>query len=133
MEKFQISYIKEDEKEVLPLMEALEKKGYSFYIDNTSPHEDVILFLFSKKTRIEDVFLEIPFLKKENSHSAFHSLKVMPFYLYHSSLEDPEETLSEDDCLYMELFSGEFKPFGCDLDSQDPLFEFDRILESYSE
>lgn len=133
MEKLQISYIKEDEKEVLPLLKVLEKKGYSFYIENTSLHEDVILFLFTKKTMIEDVFLEIPFLKKENSRSSFHSLKVMPFYLYHSSIEDPEETLSDEECLYMELFSGEFKPFGSDLDSQDPLFEFERILESYSE
>ncbi len=133
MNNLQISYVQEDEKEVLEVLEALRKKGYSFFCDNTTLHEDVILFLFTKKTKIEDVFSEIPFLKKENDKSSFHYLKIMPFYLYHSSKEDPEATLSEEECLYMELFSGEFKPFGADLDSIDPLFEFDRILESYSE
>ncbi len=129
----QVSYVHEDEEEVLPALETLKKKGYSFFVDNSTLHEDVILFLFTNKTKIEDVFSEIPFLKKESENSAFHSLKIMPFYLYHSSKEDPEETLSQEECLYMELFSGEFKPFGYDLDSLDPLFEFGRILESYSE
>lgn len=97
-------------------------------------NESLILFLFDEETTKEECFAEFPWLLEQLEYSTISKFRIMPILAYHSSKAEPESLFDgELGEFYEEVFSGEFKPFGWDLDSPDPMVEFDRILESYLE
>lgn len=119
------------------LAKALRKEGYEIWGvegDDIDPKEIVILLLTSSTDK-EDLLSTQTWLAKQFDYSSFKGFRLMPLLIYSSSKEDPEEICEGPFGEMMEeLISGEFKPFGWDLDFDGNIKEFKRVLEeSYSE
>ena len=130
------SFAKEDQDEAITALARLKAIGYSCQKIDTLPCDssEVILAFFSSKTDIVSFWKAFPWLKEQQEFSSCPYLHVMPFFLYHGQKEDPEEAFNGPaGTLYESVFSGEFKPFGWDLDSPCPEKEFQRVLEDYEE
>jgi hypothetical protein len=134
MTELQIAYYEKTKDYALLLNELLSKKGYktTFIQNQLQNPEGVILFLFDSNSK--DIIHFFPWMREQNRNSTLPYLKILPIFFYHGKDIDPEayfeETIQE---VYEEIFSGEFKPFGFDLDSINPLMEFDTILDNYQE
>lgn len=134
--KLQFAYTPSDKDVALQVKDKLQSLGYELTLLEDKPvdEEGVILALFTSDTKEEEFLTSLPWLAKQQEYSSIHYLKVMPFFVYHSRKEDPEEAFEGNAGeLYDEVFSGEFKPYGWDLDSSTPETEFARVLENYSE
>lgn len=133
---FQLGYGKSDSKDVLLFIKSLERLSHSVFIVNDVLLDEngLILVPFSSRTDLGELLSSLGFLRRQKEFSSIPYLKIMPVFLYHSSKEDPE-TAFEGNAgeVYESIFSGEFKPYGWDLDSQNPEAEFDRVLKSYLE
>lgn len=130
-----LTHTEKDKAEALKVIERLKKLSYDI-IDTKQVVDEskVILILLSEKTIEEDLFKEIPFLQEQWKYSSRKHLKLMPFFVYHSSKENPEKAFEEHVMdIYEDIFSGEFKPYAWDLDSDHPEVEFERVLDEYSE
>ena len=125
-----------DEKTSSSLFDLLAKQGYEVRpVSSSIQPDELVLCLFGESAKAED-FLSLPWLKEQSDYSSYRYLRVLPFFVYRSSETDPEEAFENglgDEV--EEVFSGEFKPFGFDLDDVDfSLKELDRIIEeSYLE
>lgn len=117
------------------LCSLLEKQGYvlHYVLDDDFINDKVILLPFVIETKKED-FLSLSFLKNQYEKSTIQHLKIMPVFIYDSRQINSEEAF-EDKIgeIYDDVFSGEFKPFGFDVEDKYPLKEFERILEQYDE
>lgn len=135
MTELYLSYTQRDKSEALEVIQRLRRISYDpIETDSIVDKSKVILILLSRKTKKEELFREIPFLGEQWKYSSRRHLKLMPFFVYHSSKEDPEVTFEDNVMdLYEDIFSGEFKPYAWDLDSDNPEVEFKRVLEDYSE
>lgn len=132
MEKLlQIAYESVNEAEVEAVKKELKKQGFSLVDANKEVNPDhVVLVFLTPKSRLDSLMKEIPWLQGQYEESSFKYLRAMPFIPYHPSKEDIDDLfdagLGE---LYEEVFSGEFKPYGWDLDDPDTIKEFLRVLE----
>lgn len=115
--------------------QALLASGYAIKANPLPVNpEGLTAIILSEDTTLEGLFESAPWIKEQYEYCSYPYLKMMPVFVYDSRKEDPEEAfegpLGE---LYEELMSGEFKPFGFDQAKENPLEEFQRILESYLE
>lgn len=124
------------EKELAAKVAAsLEKNGFKTKVINekVDPAHVTLVFL-GLNTTAKSLLKAQPWLKQQFEFSSIQGLRVMPFIPYHASFEDIDELwearIGE---VYEEIFSGEFKPYGWDLDHEDTIIEFKRVLEEYSE
>ena len=132
----QLGYGKSDSKDVLLFIKSLERLSHSVFIVNDVLLDEngLVLVPFSSKTDLGELLSSLGFLRRQKEFSSIPYLKIMPVFLYHSSKEDPEEAFEGNAGeVYESIFSGEFKPYGWDLDSRNPEVEFDRVLKSYLE
>lgn len=129
----QIAYSDSDKKIVNKVIKELEINYKLQRIIENPISDDVILAMFTKQTEESQFLSSLPWLKKEREFSSISHLKVMPFFIYDSKVDDPEKIFeSKTGELYENIFSGEFKPFGWDINSLDHK-EFIRVLAEYSE
>ena len=134
METLYIYASKEDKNNAERFNSALNEAGYSSVLASSSPKEnDFVLLILSSDTTKESLLSSCPFLLEQFELSSFKGFRLMPVLVYSSKVGLDETWDSGVGDIYDELISGEFKPFGFDLDSKDPLKEFPRILEEYSE
>ncbi len=133
MTDFSFCYTKNEELDAKEVVSCLKNVGYKFD-ENKVDFNKVIIICLNKDSKKDDVLNSYPWLKDQFFYSSENYLKIMPLFIYHSNDEDIEK-LFEDNVgeLYEHIFSGEFKPYGWDLDSKNPEIEFDRVLEQYSE
>lgn len=125
--------LEKDEAEIL--ISVLKRLGYEFIpLEVSIVRERVILLPLTIHSEKKTLMEENLWLKDQYRNSSVLHLKVMPVFLYHGKDEDAE-TLFEENVqdLYEEIFSGEFKPFAWNLDSEAPVAEFERVLNEYSE
>ena len=135
MEKIQLASLLDSRIEKL-FLTTLSLAGYDIEkIQEEIDPERLVLVCFDENAKEED-FLSFPWLKKQNEFSSYHYLRVMPLFVYRSSISDPEEVFEEGLGDEIEaVFSGEFKPFGFDYDNVNAsLDELKRVIEeSYLE
>ena len=133
MTDFSFCYTKNEEFDAKEVVSCLKNIGYKFD-ENKVDFNKVIIICLNKDSKKEVLLNSYPWLKDQFLYSSENYLKVMPLFIYHSNDEDIEK-LFEDNIgdLYEDIFSGEFKPYGWNLDGNNPEREFDRVLEQYSE
>lgn len=134
MDKIQFAFSANQKEIALEAMEALHKAGYEteMAIESIDPNR-IVLLLLSEGVTAEGL-LSIQWFKEQFDYSSYPHLRMMPFLAYHS-IEKGYEELWEEGIgdVYDELISGEFKPYGWDLDDPDSKIEFARVLEDYEE
>lgn len=129
----QIAYSDIDSKYVLDVIKQLKSEYHLTRIYSDPLNDDVILAIFTKFTKKDNFLSALPWLNKQLEYSSISHLKVMPFFIYDSQIDDPEEIFNgETGELYEDIFSTEFKPFGWDIIHPN-LKEFKRVLETYRE
>lgn len=134
--RLQLAYAPCDKEAALKVLSELKKLGYDVLLVKDKPlyPEEVILALFTEDTDREEFLKALPWLKEQKDYSSLKYLRVMPFFVYSSKKTDPEEAFEGNPGeLYEDIFSGEFKPYGWDLDRKDPEVEFKRVLSDYEE
>lgn len=126
-------YCLEDDKGLIkPFIDSLNKAGYKTTLNDEFDPTSLVILLLSKNLTPIKAFAEFPWLKQQYEHSSIPNLRIMPLYIYDGSKEDLETSFEEKAGEnYEEIFSGEFKPFGFDLSSENPLQEWERVLEEY--
>ncbi|MCR5348188.1 MAG: hypothetical protein K6E59_01090 [Bacilli bacterium] len=119
----------------LPVLRALSQKGYPYQLLEEDPKDgDLVLLFLDLKSTKEELFDSFPWLEAQYEYSSLKGFRLMPFLMYHGKQGDIESLYEENLADMMdEVISGEFKPFGFDLDAGFPLEEFPAVLESYSE
>ena len=126
-------------KRLLPLAQILtkelSKRGYHAEKAPQEPLDgSLVLLLLDMESKEEEIFASAPWLKKQFDYSSLKALRLMPFLFYRSSLGCVDEQVEENLGETLEaVISGEFKPYGFDLDASDPLAEFPSVLETYEE
>ena len=137
MEKnLQLAYEDQNRDLALKIGRILGENGFKVELvqEDIDPKK-VTLILINIYSKEETLFSCLPWLKDQFGYSSLKGFRLFPILVYSPSKEDPE-VLFEGELgeLYENVFSGEFKPFGWNEESDvlDP--EFKRILEeSYSE
>ena len=135
MEKLQIAYGLGQEEIAQEALSVLNAAGYTAEMadDPIDPNRIVILIL-SKGVTLEGLLARNKWLKEQFEYCSYPYLRLMPFVAYRSSVEDFDSLWgNEIEEVYEELISGEFKPYGWDLDDPKSKIEFARILEEYEE
>ena len=137
MEKnLQLAYEDRNRDLALKIGRILGENGFKVeLIQKDIDPKKVTLILINIYSKEETLFSCLPWLKDQFGFSSLKGFRLFPILVYSPSKEDPE-VLFEGELgeLYENVFSGEFKPFGWNEESNvlDP--EFKRILEeSYSE
>ena len=134
MEPMQLYFDKADAQRANAFVLAAETMVKIAIHPQTVDPDALTAIILSNDTTLEGLFQAAPWLKEQFEYCSYPHLKLMPIFVYASSKEDPEVAFEGPvGELYEELMSGEFKPFGFDLDAKNPLEEFPRILEEYSE
>lgn len=129
--KTQLAYETKNRDAALKVARILAESGFEVELvqKNVDPKRLVILLL-SKGSQEDALYEDLPWLKEQFAFSSFKGFRLFPLFVYSSSLDDPEETFALNlGEVYENVFSGEFKPFGWDLDKNrlDP--EFLRVIE----
>lgn len=128
----QIACIEEDEDKMGEVANILIRKGYDIYFLGNFDGDFPLLFVLNKEMSKEKAFELYPWLKEQFEHSSIPNLKILPFIVYESSKTSIDSLWDSgigDN--YEEIFSGEFKPYGWDLDDEKASEEFERIIEEY--
>ena len=114
---------------------SLARKGYAIRALSGTPEDgSLVLLMLDMGSSEEEIFSTAPWLKEQFDYSSFKALRLMPFLVYRSSEGDIEQQVEDHLADTLEaVISGEFKPYGYDLDAQDPLLEFPSVLETYEE
>ena len=110
------------------------ESGYPYQDLHTPIDGSLVLLFLDMDSNPEEIYESAPWLKEQFEYSSFKALRLMPFLLYRSNLGSVEDQVEEHlaDTLE-EVLSGEFKPYGYDLDAENPLEEFPSVLENYEE
>ena len=117
---------------VKKLIPGLEKLGYVVSEMGEVSQEGFILLLLGPNTTKEGLLKANPWLSEQFEDSSFHGFRMMPILPYYGNKEDVDSLWGNGiGDLYEELISGEFKPFGFDLDNENATKEFDRVYEEY--
>ena len=119
------------EERILPELVSLGLKANKGEAPDTKA---VQLLLLDPKTSPEELYTDLPWLKEQFDYSSFRGFRLMPFLIYDSRVDDVEnlddEPIGE---IFVDVLSGEFKPYGYDLAKKNPLEEFLSVLEGYEE
>lgn len=134
-ETLYLTYPKRLEVIALKARQALERLSFPCKKLEGAPKDgSLVLVMLDLDSREEEIYSFAPWLKEQFAYSSFKALRVMPFLFYHGQQGDIEEAFDERLSETMEsVFSGEFKPFGYDLDAENPLREFPSVYETYEE
>lgn len=134
-EHFYLSFSPRQSKLGETVLASLSSQGYSVSRLLGSPNDgSLVLLLLDMDCSEEELYASAPWLKEQFTYSSLRALRLMPFLVYRSSLGDIEEQVEEHLADTLEaVISGEFKPYGYDLDAIDPLKEFPGVLETYEE
>ena len=134
--KLQLAYESQNREAALKIARILGESGFEVeLVQKDIDPAELTLILINIYSKEETLFASLPWLKEQYGYSSLKGFRLFPILVYSPSKEDPE-ALFEGELgeLYEKVFSGEFKPFGWneESDALDP--EFKRILEeSYSE
>ena len=130
-----LSYSKRLEPTASIAIAALKEKGYATELLSGSPKDGSLVLLFLDMESTEgEIYAAAPWLKEQFEYSSLLALRLMPFLLYRSSKGSVEDQVEESLADTLEsVISGEFKPYGFDLDAKEPLAEFESVLEGYEE
>ena len=137
MEKnLQLAYESQNRDLALKIGRILGENGFEIkLVQKDIDPKKITLILININSKEETLFSSLPWLKDQFGYSSLKGFRLFPILVYSPSKEDPEALFEgELGRLYENVFSGEFKPFGWNEESDvlDP--EFKRILEeSYSE
>ena len=137
MEKnLQLAYESQNRDLALKIGRILGENGFEIkLVQKDIDPKKITLILININSKEETLFSSLPWLKDQFGYSSLKGFRLFPILVYSPSKEDPEALFEgEFGRLYENVFSGEFKPFGWNEESDvlDP--EFKRILEeSYSE
>ena len=135
MKELNLYFAKDDAPKAAPFVSALRAAGYDVKENAKDVDEEGLnAIILSEDTTLDALFEAAPWIKGQYEYCSYPHLKLMPVFIYASSKVDPEEAFEgKVGEIYEELMSGEFKPFGFDLDNENPLEEFQRIYEEYAE
>ena len=130
-----ICFDESEESRAEELRIGLKGLGYTALLANRPVNEnDFVLLLLGPDCSKEGLLKSNPWLGKQFEDSSFRGFRLMPVVAYHGNSEDVdavwESSVGE---IYEEMISGEFKPFGFDLDNENAAKEFHRVYEEYSE
>jgi hypothetical protein len=134
--KAQLAYETKNRDAACKVARILAESGFEIeLVQKTVDPKRLVILLLSRGSQEDTLYEDLPWLKEQFAFSSFKGFRLFPVFLYSSSLIDPEEAfaggLGE---VYESVFSGEFKPFGWDLDKNHLDPEFLRVLEeSYQE
>ena len=130
-----LAYSRRQSDTAQKILSLLIQAGYDAKSLQNSPKDgDLVLLLLDMESREDELFASFPWLRDQFEFSSLRALRLMPFLVYRSSEGDIEEQV--ENCLADTLesvISGEFKPYGFDIDAEDPLKEFASVLENYEE
>ena len=136
MMKIQLLYPTSISPLAKPIAESLRSADFDV-IENpdTFMPDELGLALFTKEMDVEEYLRDVPFLQEQLDYSSIKHLRILPFFIYDGSQDDPEELFEGPTGEFVEeIFSGEFKPYGWDLSSLDNLTELEAIIEvNYAE
>lgn len=133
MISLQIAALKDETKDMKAVEKALVEAGFDVLFSSELLPSRVVLFALPRKASPTEAFEAFPWLNEEYGYSSSSNPVVMPFLTYHGKTEDPEEVWETGvGDFYDEVFSGEFKPYGWDLDNPKAIEEFHRVLEEYA-
>lgn len=135
-EILQFAYLERNADIAKKIISQIEEKGYKIQeVSAELKYENALIFLiFDKNATKEEYDLKFPWLKNQLEYSSIKKFKLMPIFIYHSKVDEPESLFDGPiGEFYESIFSGEFKPYGYDLDNLNPLDEFDNVLENYLE
>ena len=137
MEKnLQLAYENQNRDLALKIGRILGENGFKVeLVQKDIDPKKVTLIIINIYSKEETLFSSLPWLKDQFGYSSLKGFRLFPVLVYSPSKEDPE-VLFEGELgeLYENVFSGEFKPFGWNEESDVLDSEFKRILEeSYSE
>lgn len=137
MEKhLQLAYVCKNRSDAEKIGLILAENGFEVELAQKEIDPEKVVLLLLEKGDEEDEFLkELPWLEEQTAFSSYRGFRLMPLLAFHPRREDPEALYEEGIGEVIEsLISGEFKPFGWDLDSSELDSEFLRVLEeNYSE
>lgn len=113
----------------------LKAKGYSIAdVDPSHLEGKLVLLLLDLDSSVEEIYASAPFIKEQYDYSSLKAMRLMPFLIFASSKGSIEDQVEDGFAEVLEeVISGEFKPYGYDVDAEDPLFEFASVLETYEE
>ncbi len=134
--RLQLAYENQNRDLALKIGRILGENGFEVeLVQKDIDPQKVTLILINIYSKEETLFSSLPWLKEQFLYSSLKGFRLFPVLAYSPSKEDPEALFDgELGQVYEDVFSGEFKPFGWneESDTLDP--EFKRILEeSYSE
>lgn len=132
MEKIlQIASLASQSKQSEIVCRVLTKHGYRLLPVHQEMDPNLVTLVFlTPGVTLDELFDAFPWLKQEHERSSSPYLRLFPFIPYHPSGEDIDDLFEEGlGEVYEELFSGEFKPYGWDLDDENTIQEFERVLE----
>ena len=114
---------------------ALTRLGYPTAFLKGAPKDgSLVLLMLDMDATAEEIFDAFPWIQEQFHFSSLKALRLMPFLFYHSRLGDVEEQAENGLTDALEaVLSGEFKPFGYDLDALEPLKEFPSGYLTYEE
>lgn len=128
--RIQIACLEADEEAMGKVADDLLRDGYDVNFLGDFNEDFPLLFVLNKDLTIEKAFELYPWLKEQFELSSIPNLRILPFVVYHSSKNDLdaiwESGLGDN---YEAIFSGEFKPYGWDLDNENAIEEFNRVIE----
>ena len=133
-ETMYLCFPKRLEAQVALVKASFAESGYPYQDLDTPTDGSLVLLFLDMDSSPEEIYESAPWLKEQFEYSSFKALRLMPFLLYRSNLGSVEDQVEEHlaDTLE-EVLSGEFKPYGYDLDAENPLEEFPSVLENYEE
>lgn len=127
----QIASLASQSKQSDIVCHVLTKRGYRLFPVHQKMDPNLVTLVFlTPGVALDDLFDAFPWLKQEHERSSSPYLRLFPFIPYHPSRENIDDLFEEGlGEVYEELFSGEFKPYGWDLDDESTIQEFERVLE----
>ena len=132
MEKtLQFAFLKSQVEPSRIVRGVLAKQGFHILPVGKEMDPSLITLLFlTPGVTVDELFEAFPWLKQEHERSSSPYLRLFPFIPYHPGREDIDDLFEEGlGEVYEEIFSGEFKPYGWDLDDENTVQEFERVLE----
>lgn len=127
----QLAATKSQEENLEKVSNVLKKNGFETIRINKEIDPNLVALVFlGVEITPEMLFSAFPWLKEEYARSSCKYLRLMPFIAYHPKKENIDD-LWENGIgeTYEEVFSGEFKPYGWDLDDEETIKEFLRVYE----
>lgn len=130
--RIQIACLEADEENMGIVADHLIREGYDISFLGNFDGDFPLIFVLNRDLTPEKAFELYPWLKEQFELSSIPNLRILSFVVYRSSETDIDSLWDSgigDN--YEAIFSGEFKPYGWDLDNENAIEEFNRVIEEY--